>query len=401
MRGEAPGDARAAKRRLPLPRRRAPASLAPLLRAAASSAASPLRSFVLAASRVTTSSSPFRSRSSRSRPTRAFTAALCAHSRLRTRVLERVELAFHAFAFLGDDAVGASVPVTVDWRRTEYAPRRRGWTTTTTEHLSSRRLFPPPRRGPRRLPGGSKVRSARRSARTRRTRAGSQVVVGSRSDGEVSAASAAAVALAPLGEVEEGVRAVDEVRERVRGARGRFSRPHRGKAGAVRAAVRSCLFLAVGVTHRSTRSGSTPLARARARLTTSRDSVRRSLGGADIACCTRRVRRGCRRRRARVRAFALASPETERTAKIATRAPKAGRSRRSRRRPTIAAARGVAARLYSSRGASARVAMDALCAVRGATLDIKRRDAQTEGQVRIRQQAARARHSRQLTRILP
>ena len=60
------------------------------------------------------------------------------------------------------------------------------------------------------------------------------MVVGSRSDGEVSAASAAAVALAPLGEVEEGVRAVDEVRERVRGARGRFSRPHRGVAGAVR-----------------------------------------------------------------------------------------------------------------------------------------------------------------------
>ena len=166
------------------------------------------------------------------------------------------------------------------------------------------------------------------------------MVVGSGSDGEVAAASAAAVALAPLGEVEEGVRAVDEVRERVRGARGRFSRRgDGGVAGAVRGAVRSCLFLADGVTHRSTRSGSTPLARSAARLTTSRDSVRRSLGRGGhrvlytpgppgMPSSTSAGSRVC---------AGIARNGTD--GEDAARAPKAGRSRRSRRRPTIAAAR--------------------------------------------------------------
>ena len=62
----------------------------------------------------------------------------------------------------------------------------------------------------------------------------SQVVVGSGADGEVASAAAAAIALASLREVEQRVRAVDEIRERVSIPRGRFAGAERGVVRAVR-----------------------------------------------------------------------------------------------------------------------------------------------------------------------
>ena len=297
-------------------------------RAAASCSASPLRSFVLAASRVTTSSSPFRSRSSRSRPTRAFTAALCAHSRLRTRV--RVALSSRSIR-LRSSASTRSAPLLPPYVATfEYVPLTPGFDDDDRTLFSVFEHLP-----------GSKVRSARRSALTRRT---SCIV--RRWWSALAPTEKSPPPPPPRSRLRPSGRSKRASAPSTRSASGSAARgdglavSEMGESPALSAsAVRSCLFLADGVTHRSTRSGSTPLARSAARLTTSRDSVRRSLGRGGhrvlytpgppgMPSSTSAGSRVC---------AGIARNGTD--GEDATRAPKAGRSRWPRRRPTIAAAR--------------------------------------------------------------
>ena len=188
---------------------------------------------------------------------------------------------------------------------------------------------------------GSKVRSARRSARTRRTSCTVRRWWSALAPTEKSPPPPP-----PRSRLRPSGRSKRASAPSTRSASGSAARgdglavAETGESPAPSAdAVRSCLFLADGVTHRSTRSGSTPLARSAARLTTSRDSVRRSLGRGGhrvlytpgppgMPSSTSAGSRVC---------AGIARNGTD--GEDAARAPKAGRSRRPRRRPTIAAAR--------------------------------------------------------------
>ena len=250
--------------------------LATSVLAASTLALGPDRSFARSFSLVTTSRVPRNVASSRSRPTRAFTAALCAISRLRSDDLAAVNS--RSIRFRSSSATLSSPRLVTD-------PARRvrdvylGLGVAGSPLLAFPPALAPGEALAPRPPFGSKVRSAFCSARTLRTscsvrRWWSALAPTEKSPppppprSRLRPSGRSNSASAPSTRSDSGSR-----------SRGEGLPAPSGESFVLSAdADRSCLLLADGVTHRSTRSGSTPLALNAARLTTSRDSCRRSRG---------------------------------------------------------------------------------------------------------------------------